>query len=301
MLNSIALITCDHGLGHVRRAILTAQKFSQKSKKITLFCPEKSALKLSKYIDFPDNLVINDFSTNTSPFLFAQPLSTVTNWLEKLPSLDSYDSIVSDNLPEILSIRPDAILQAQFFWHKVLPDMDKDYYFFCEDLIERYSPTTLGCALFSMEYIKNMVNYVPMPIYKLPQLTSYASNLEIPRKSNLLISAGSTFAAIQVFQELVNTYISEKNNSYHTIYIDRNLLPRTYPDWIKPADYSQSMFLSLKSAICRPGLGIISDLITFGIIPKPLYESGNQEMIHNAKVLGKLTTLFSENDIPLLF
>ena len=179
--------------------------------------------------------------------------------------------------------------------------MDRDYFLFCEDLIERYSPTTLGCSLFSMDYIKNMVNYIPVPIYKLPTLTSYTSNFQNPRKSNLLISAGSTCAASQAFKQLVNSYISEKNNSYHTIFIDHNLLPKSYPDWIKQADYSQSMFLSLKAAICRPGLGIISDLITFGIIPKPLYESGNQEMIHNAKVLDKLATLFSENDIPLPF
>ena len=70
MLNSIALITCDHGLGHVRRAILTAQKYSRKSTKITLFCPKESAVKLSKYIELPENLIINDLSTNTSAFLF---------------------------------------------------------------------------------------------------------------------------------------------------------------------------------------------------------------------------------------
>ena len=116
-----------------------------------------------------------------------------------------------------------------------------------------------------------------------------------------LISAGSTSTAKIVFSDLVNSYLHGDNLSYEKIFIDKNLLPASYPDWIHPADYSQSMFMSLKAAICRPGLGIISDLLSFGIIPTPLFEEGNDEMSHNAEVLNRLTSLFGSSQIPLLF
>ena len=45
---------------------------------------------------------------------------------KKLPFRDKeFDYVICDNLPEILILRDDAILISQFFWHRVLLNVNK--------------------------------------------------------------------------------------------------------------------------------------------------------------------------------
>ena len=51
------------------------------------------------------------------------------------------------------------------------------------------------------------------------------------------------------------------------------------------ADFSIKMYCRLKAAVCRPGLGVVTDLLTLGVQILPVFEAENNEMCHNARVL----------------
>ena len=64
-------------------------------------------------------------------------------------------------------------------------------------------------------------------------------------------------------------------------------MPKSNPGWFRKADYSIKMYSNIKAAICRPGLGVLTDLLTVGAKIYPIYENDNYEMLHNAKIIKK--------------
>ena len=61
------------------------------------------------------------------------------------------------------------------------------------------------------------------------------------------------------------------------------------------ANFSVEMYRKIGVGICRPGLGVITDLLTIGAWPVAAYEKRNREMKHNASVL-KTHGLGDESD-----
>ena len=55
---------------------------------------------------------LQDFATQTNIKTYER--DTINDWLQNLPSLDGFDIVVSDNLIEVLEIRPDAWLSGTF-------------------------------------------------------------------------------------------------------------------------------------------------------------------------------------------
>ena len=45
------------------------------------------------------------------------------------------------------------------------------------------------------------------------------------------------------------------------------------------------MYAEITAAVCRPGFGVLTDLLTVGARPFVIHESTNAEMQHNARVL----------------
>ena len=283
--SSVALISCDHGLGHIRRTFLRALKLLQDNNSVTVLAPKDGALRIKEAIPSTKEVFFIDFQTNTRPELFRESIDVITSWLHSLPDLSSYDYVLCDNLPEILLVRVDARLSAQFFWHNILPGTNYQYQELCEELLARHSPFIYGYKLFTMPEIYNRQNYVETDLLYSPDLLQLQASSMRFKKDSLLVTGGSTMVLKDRLDTVVERFVQYGPGTYRDVYVDRSLMPQNAPPWIKKADFSPEMYTRLRSAICRPGLGTVSELICANVPMFLLHEPENRELAYNTKVL----------------
>ncbi|QNJ07691.1 hypothetical protein SynMINOS11_00204 [Synechococcus sp. Minos11] len=291
MKRSVAYIVCDHGLGHLRRVLLLLHNnsFFPPDTHITLFAPLTCYQKLITSLSLPSfcSIQLIDFHTSTSLANFSVKSLNPSNWLSNLPSLQSFSSVYSDNLVDILSVRPDACITAQFFWHTIARDLNPYYFEYCTSLLQRHNPQIYGYELFSMPDVKSQSGFCPIPLAFNPALLSSHQSRSFHNRNNLLITGGSTPILQSSLKSIMTTLLYKGPFPFSTIYVDPPLLSDMHPlpSWLKPASFSIDMFCSLRAAICRPGLGILTDLISLGVKPFLLHERNNLEMLHNSSVM----------------
>ena len=149
MAISVGLIACSNGLGHARRLILIANNLSEYGASVTLFAPKVSVERISKALQIEIRFTFIDFDTQTSADLLRIGNYQSLFWEERLPNLSNFDVVISDNLPEILAIRPDAWLSGNFFWHEALQDISPQYRMRATQLIRSNRPNMLTYVPFS--------------------------------------------------------------------------------------------------------------------------------------------------------
>lgn len=289
MSRNCAIIVCDHGLGHVRRCALIAKEREKLGDLVTIFAPLTAVERLQRAVPSVAGLNVYDFATHTSPERIRLGLRESVEWLDNLPALDNFDSVICDNLPELLKIRPDAMLSANFFWHDVIVGAADDYIQFCENLLSLHKPIIIGCDQFAMEHVRNQVNFRSVALYKVPELVAAAADVTSDQRTDLLVTGGTTPAVHKQLQEIVQKLLDTGPKTYIHVHVDSELMPSNPPPWMSIACFSPAMYCRIKTAICRPGLGVISDLLTVGAEIIPVFEIQNKEMSHNAKILESIS------------
>ena len=152
----IALIACGHGLGHTRRLLVLSQALCGRNCAVTIFAPARASKRLVQVgYSLDASVEIVDFDTETSAERLQTDPSHADRWLAKLPELDGYDIVVSDNLPEILEIRPGAVLSGHFFWHLALKNIAPEYADRCEALLGAYRPRMIATYLVVDDRLKD--------------------------------------------------------------------------------------------------------------------------------------------------
>jgi hypothetical protein len=286
--STYAIIVCDHGLGHVRRCALMAKQLERSGEHVTIFAPLKSLKRLQRSAPSFYGLNVYDFSTGTTPSIVKKGLPDSVAWLDRLPCLKEYSYVICDNLPEILVVRPDAIISAQFFWHDVIEGVAASYSDLCQYLLTKFAPTLIGCDLFAMDSVRELPGFRPVGLYKLPELAAAADIRPVACRTDLLVSGGSTPAVQAQLELIIQNLVHSGPMQYARVHIDPLVYPVNAPPWMFMADYSVDMFCSLKAGLCRPGLGILTDLLTVQADISCVYEKGNTEMMHNARVVERL-------------
>ncbi len=292
----VAIIACDHGLGHVRRCALMARELEEEGKKVTLLAPIESVKKIQHVIPSAADLNVHDFSTQTRPEKIVADHPDVMAWLDRLPSLEAFDEVICDNLPEILGHRPDAVISAQFFWHDILETNDNSYRSYCEKLLEHFKPIVFGNDLFSMDAVRSQPRFQPVGLYRSPELVAASKKITPQDRTDLLVTGGTTPAVKKELSKIIQELVRTGPAPYKKIHVDPELLPNDAPHWLVSADFTIEMYCRLKAAICRPGLGVLTDLLTVGITPTVLFEEGNAEMAHNAAVIRNGSNRWHESD-----
>jgi hypothetical protein len=302
-MGKVAIISCDNGLGHLRRCYLLALKFANNDNEVTLFSPLAKFQKFQKLFGVHKNIKNINFSAGShlADSIFKSMLTL--DWIKQLPDLKKYSIVICDNLPEILKVRPDAVLSGHFFWHDVNHNIPSYYADYCNNLIEKCEPIVIGTDFFSSSAVKNCKNYKPTGIY-----IHGETDFDQQNKDSILITGGST-SIIQVkltriFEDIIN---DKRFNSYK-IYVDQKLLNNSkiisninlYMDMknaeavskkyqnIYMAEYNKFMYKKIDIALCRPGVGTLSDLLQHGCYPICFYEFENKEMQDNISSMKKL-------------
>lgn len=261
------------------------KQLEKEGRAVTLYAPAKSVAKIEHAIPSTTGLKVYDFRTETNPENLSASLNQTTGWLNRLPDLGGFENVICDNLPEILELRPDAVLSAQFFWHDVLGSVDAQYKRYCEELLGRHRPEIRGSHLFAMESVRSQPGFHPVGLFRSPELATAATEIRPDNRTDLLITGGTTPAIQQKMAAIVEERIQAGPGSIRILHVDPELMPANPPEWVVPATFSVDMYCSLKEAICRPGLGVLTDLLTVGVKPRLVFEEGNREMLHNAAIV----------------
>jgi hypothetical protein len=264
---------------------LIAQVLAQRGCHVDLLAPRHKYETFATLFGRCNNLRNIDFATQTHPDYFRQLRPETVEWYQRLPSLEPYDLVVSDNLPEVLAIRPDAILSGHFFWHDALPDLPNIYREKVDAWLRDYSPWVIATDLFASPLVKAQPRYYPVGVFlhQKPQTSALQGK-------TLLVSGGSTPALGQRLTEVLLAMTQAKPEGIEYVYVDSRLLhscgvEENRPPWIQVATYSEVMYNQVAAAICRPGIGTITDLLAHGGRPFCVYEPNNLEVMRNAKTL----------------
>jgi len=286
---NIAHIVCDHGLGHHKRSILNGMADLELGHNVDLIGSRDAVMRLMPVLPSYTGLSFIEARTETHYGKFERSLESILKWLDRLPSLKKYDRVISDNLPEILLVQEHAVISAQFFWHEIIPNVNKEYRALCDFLLKKCKPKVTGCPFFSMPHIKGLSGYIPKYLPQNPLIKSERKK-GAHRQNSLLFTCGSQPHGIETMAKVFTAINSLSELYCDRIYVDpqlyNDLLPLSrYP--LEIADYSASMFARVSLSFCRPGLGIVSDLLAAeaGIIP--VSHNDNLEMNHNSSVISR--------------
>ena len=285
MCKKACIIACDHGLGHIRRSLILAKEWEAKDYKVTVIASERSIKRIVEKSPLLKGVDSIDFNTSTTYELYKSSHEEIISWLKRLPDLRKYNKVISDNMPEILSVREDAIISSQFFWHKIVKGVNNDYQEYCERLLDKHEPIIIGCKIFAMEYIKRRRNYTAHALYKTPDLVRAMKSHDRCKQNDLLITGGSTPILNERLKRIVGELIDKGPGEYQNVHVDPQIMPNNPPHWINKATFTVDMYSRIKKAYCRPGLGVVTDLLTVDAEIIPIYESNNEEMVFNAKII----------------
>lgn len=288
IMQRVAIIVCDNGLGHMRRSCLVASRLIANGCRVTILGSPVAWQKIKKVMIIEASIEFISLETCSSAANFERPLEQILSWLNHVPELEDFDEIISDNLVEALLLRDDVKLYAQFFWHECLPSINRDYQELCRKLLEKVRPIIYGYCNFAMPEIVIQPGFQPTEVLMIPEHVNAAKTTKACDRKDLLITGGTTSIMRPIISAIVDNIQKNRPAAFRYIYVDPESLPDAECSWIRPADFTISMYQNLKGAICRPGLGVISDLMAHGILPSCIYEPGNREMQHNANIIKML-------------
>ena len=281
------IIACDNGQGHIRRCYLIALELVRRGCIVDLFAPKQKFEKFIPLFGSLHGLKNIDFSTRTSVRALGAGKLETLQWHRRLPCMAKYDVVISDNLPEILYIRPDAILSGHFFWHGAISYSIEAYQHQTKELLQHTNPIIVATDLFASNEVKSSKNYFPVGLYiqGKPKLATFKSG-------NLLISGGTTTAMHAELRRLTISLMKCGPHPFGNVFVDYSLLPEEIaenseklPRWMQIAKYNNVMYEQVTAAVCRPGIGTVTDLLQRGGRPFCVYEKNNNEVSHNAQTL----------------
>jgi len=269
----VALIACSNGMGHVRRMLALAKSLNELGALPILLAPKEKCERLIKlYNSFKPQIINFESATKYNDWL----LGKADNWIQDLPDLSDYDSIVSDNLLEVLLIREDAWISGSFIWQYALSGIASNQVRNADKILNQYNPRMISSNLFAADYLAKKTRLFKVGLF------SFCSSHKYHNGTDILISTGTGGAIC----DEVEIFLDEISNSNRPIkgvlWIEPSLWKSHMPQWILPADFTPHMYKKLRCAIIRPGVGTVTDCLLYGARIFSFYEIENYEMIENA-------------------
>ncbi len=276
----VALIACPNGLGHVRRMLSLAHELRVQGAQVTIFAPKDRVNKLASIylVKVPQIYPIDNYFERSKPYLLDFQA------VKKLESeISQFDVVVSDNLLEILAVRPDSWISGSFFWHRSLKCFPQSHKQKIDDLLLNTFPRLITSSIFESDYLAEMTRIHRVGLYSFDSLTNHIGN----EREDALLSCGKGGHCESITNSLLNKIIKLPKPNLNTLWIEPILYRSTMPDWIQPADYTPNMYHRLRFAVVRAGVGTLTDLIVSGVPIFTYFEEDNQEICLNASRIDR--------------
>ena len=295
-MKKIVFVICSNGLGHFRRCIRVAYTLAQSIEKLQLtICCTAKHLKITSDWDILKALLQNPnieiIKTGKNVQWFSDieryDENHLFTWYKDLPTskIKQADLVISDNLSQVLEIRPDTILMGSFIWAEVLINyfpnhqLIKKFHDYEIQLLERYRPFMIHFNEMGMDYVSKYTNARGVA-WMVEKQFSLKSKSTI---KNILVSGGATGSIFKTIQKIVTQL---KETSDYQIFVPKRLIEH-FPNCL-PFDFTDKEFIDIDLMICRPGIGALTDAVTFGLPILALGELSNSEMRFNANKVEAL-------------
>jgi spore coat polysaccharide biosynthesis predicted glycosyltransferase SpsG len=266
----IAILISNNGLGHIKRNITLAESLS-KTYNVTLFAKKK---KISKF-KVNKKIKIKNLNFNSQ-----QKFSVYNKKIHRFIKIKgNFDLHLSDNYPEAVLNNHRTFIISNFFWHNLLK-IDNNYYRSIEKKIKK--TIVISNYLFCSKEIRDKYEITPTGFYG-----NFNKKKFSKKAKGILFSFGTANKDIDFFIKKFLKSLKIKNK--HPIFIDSKFYNKKLINYnIHKANYSKEMFSKIAIAIIKPGLGIITDCLSYGItILSHEHKLYNQEFLFNSKVLNK--------------
>ena len=145
-----------------------------------------------------------------------------------------------------MAVRPDAMLSGNFLWHQALPDMSCRLVARARGLLEAHRPVMLTYGPFVVDSLGDDVRRTSVPMLQ------EFRGVDFTHKDGVLVSCGQGGDLAKETAELIGSIAGSTRPTAVKVFVEPDLMPRSSPDWIAPADYSPKMYDRLYAAVARP-------------------------------------------------
>jgi hypothetical protein len=303
----VASVIAANGTGHFRRSIGVLHRLliERPSLDLTVFCTDRQ-LKVMQSWWRLRNLVelgarfITDFECGVR-WPLVQPVPDLLAWRDQLAEsseIRDADLVVSDNLANILTIRPDVVLMGSFLWSEVLAQTDHpEVRRFVDDelgCLGMYRPPMLCVAGIATRGVLRETDAVQLD-WMCEEPAPQPRTLSTP--PTIGICAGTTDAAADQVAQLLRLLVPQ-----HDVLVDA--LPKAVSMPNVRSGLLRDIPLNVADIVlCRPGAGTVMDCIAANTPFVTFAEPQSPEMTHTASRLAALgiaetlTCPLSEDDV----
>lgn len=284
-MNSVAILACSNGFGHIKRAYILNKLLLDKGVDVQIFADQK---KFNKYIDSKNfrkikNIVNVPNLPSALDYKNYPELDLEQVFKKFSENIEPSTFLISDNYFEPFLYGCRGALLANFLWTDISSNVHtKDILKNLED----YSEVTILTSPFAREYLQNYQNTFKVNIFG-KQAT------QLIDKGYIFICKG--FGSWEDgFEENIEHFFSQNENFFlnHRIYYDKNIEALNLPSSLNYEKYNGKFtkdFIGHASCIVgRPSLGIVTDSLSAKIPFIPVFSNSDNESLYNEKILKSL-------------
>lgn len=297
---TISFIVCSNGLGHFKRVLLVCNEILKKDSTVSIhiFCSPKHISFLEDELNF--NVQSNTVEFHNSffkdePKWLVNDFFNITQWNQWLTKIKENkiikmsDVVVSDNQVGPLIVGEKVILMGSFLWPFLNLSNKNKKFIEVENiekkLLKEMSPNCICVEDIAMPDLL-VTNQVKLPWFceKHPLRTK---NYTKKNKFNVLLTGGGT----EMLSGLLISVYKELNMQNHfNLFVDNNLFKSLTKKGMNPIPFSfnADCFNELDLIICRPGVGILTDVVKYNIPVIALPEDDNKEIMYNLMKVEEL-------------
>jgi hypothetical protein len=297
----VVALVAPNGLGHFRRSIGILSRLLERDPGIQIHvaCAE---WQVGATRDWPRSLGffedrrvsrtggIMDPGVTWAADPGAYSASLLNGWLERcesLPQLARASVVISDNLGTVLALRPDAVLLGSFLWGDVLktahPSVPAVQEFAAReaDLMARHQPPMLCVEDVVMPAVLRQAKAVPLGWMCEHDPLDRRPGGGLPKVG---ILGGATGSADSLLRRITG-WLAETGRYRLAVAGGRERGPAMGTDF----RHTPEEYADLDVAVCRPGVGTVTDCIAQGVPMVTLHEGPvNPELAHNGARLAEL-------------
>jgi len=289
-MKNLTFIICSNGFGHYKRVNKVYKEIINKNLPIQInFICNKEKLEgfcRTFKTSFHDVNIHYELMKKEPNWIDPYKLSfkNYLSWFSRFKNnriiLDS-DLIVSDNYLAPLSSGIKCILMGSFLWHEVIKSYNEETRSIYENenkLIMDVKPKMIGLEYMAMNYIQTLTEFK-----KTNWFCEKKNNLDYNFKNNVLLTSGGTEHLDLVLLEIVRKL--SKLDKSKNFYLDSKLYKKLNKkiENVFEFDFQESSFKMIDAIVCRPGIGILTDCISYNIPPIAIFNNSNIEIFKNAQ------------------
>ncbi|MDC0515209.1 hypothetical protein OAN99_05275, partial [Flavobacteriaceae bacterium] len=276
-MKTLTFVICSNGYGHSKRTskVLNEIFKSAINIKYNIICSNVKVNFLKEQINNDKlDLQFHTYLMDNEPnWLDPESLNFAAYlaWTQGFKTdkiLTKSDLIVSDNYVAPLYSGRDILLMGSFLWMDLIENYNnetKQIVTFQKDLLKKKKTQIIALETMKMNSLSNYLEVFGVPWFSERKVIDKS-----PLHNKLLITSGGTDHLDELFINFIPRLALEHENK--EIFLDTKLYRKldskikTVNKNIREFDFTESSFNTLDVIICRPGIGILTDCISF-LIP----------------------------------